>query len=459
MKRRAFLAGLPAAALSAQAPAAARPLARLDVRMPLEERIRILQTFVHERHYSPKGLLYSHINFAEERPHRPGELAGADPNPIGVPQEDHYNFENSPMNSGIFLAGQCYRYLATREPEALAYAAKAFRSIEVNYELAAQAEARNVAIDGAERATARAGWICKPYGEMLTNQTSTEQNFGPVWGMFVYRGIAPAAVRKRIDEMIVNLADLWREMGYSVNFFGERWDFERSLPRAQRHMPVWAWINRVAAEVSGQPRFRREFERLDALFGALPTPRETNLGMGRETYISTEDRTFHDKQVITGDMLIDLEPKSAARYLRGMTNWWQFAQIALREDFFTPYYIELNTVTGEFRPLPKSVKPRQRWSSPSLWANGVFPVCWSENAARLSVSSAILARRNPAVRDAALHLLKRLHARLDKTLLRYMIDPENALEPSQRFLTNLLSGDALAYYPTGYWYGRLHKLW
>ena len=40
------------------------------------------------------------------------------------------------MNSGIFLAGQCYRYMATKDPEALEYAARAFNSIEVNYSLA-----------------------------------------------------------------------------------------------------------------------------------------------------------------------------------------------------------------------------------------------------------------------------------------------------------------------------------
>ena len=39
-----------------------------------------------------------------------------------------------------------------------------------------------------------------------------------------------------------------------------------------------------------------------------------------------------------------------------------------------------------------------------------------------------------------------------------MIDPENALEPPMKFLTNLLSGDALAYYPTAYWYGKYYKL-
>jgi hypothetical protein len=47
---------------------------------------------------------------------------------------------------------------------------------------------------------------------------------------------------------------------------------------------------------------------------------------------------------------------------------------------------------------------------------------------------------------------------LDRSRLRYMKDPENSLEEPLKFMTNLLSGDGLAYYPTGYWYGKYHNL-
>jgi hypothetical protein len=143
--------------------------------------------------------------------------------------------------------------MVTKEPEALEYAARAFRSIEVNYSLGEQAAEgpsilmqRAGSIDPNDRFTARAGWICKPYGQVMTTQTSTEQNFGPVWGLHVYRQFAPPKTKARIDSMIVNIADLWMQMGYKINFFGENWEFGKSMPRAQRHMPVWAWVNRVA---------------------------------------------------------------------------------------------------------------------------------------------------------------------------------------------------------------------
>src|SRR5437867_192216 len=120
MNRRQFISVAGPAAMMPAAGASAAPpqitLKGIRASMPLEERIRRIQSFVHHRYYSEKGLLYSHLNFAEERPHTEADLAGADPNNLGIPKHDIQNFENSSMNSGIFLAGQCFRYMVTKEP-------------------------------------------------------------------------------------------------------------------------------------------------------------------------------------------------------------------------------------------------------------------------------------------------------------------------------------------------------
>ena len=247
LRRRDFLATTSGAALAARAdgaPSSTWTLKNLSASMPLEERIHIIESFVHNRYYDENGLLYSHINFSEERPHREEDLAGADPNNLGIPKHHLQNYENSAMNSGIFLAGQCYRYMVTREPEALEFAARAFHSIDVNYQLSERAVGgpailmqRAGSIDPNDHFSARPGWICKPYGAMLTTQTSTEQNFGPILGLWAYRKLAPEKIRARIDSMIAGVADLWREIGYKINFFGENWEFEKSMPRAQRHCP------------------------------------------------------------------------------------------------------------------------------------------------------------------------------------------------------------------------------
>jgi lysophospholipase L1-like esterase len=150
------------------------------------------------------------------------------------------------------------------------------------------------------------------------------------------------------------------------------------------------------------PLFEPPHDRLVLLHAILAAAEDEELllWLGREKYISTEDRAFHDKEVSVASQLIDLEPQAKDRYLRAMANWWKFAQIGLRDDLFSYYYIELDTLTGAWRPLPKSIKPRQQWNSPSMWQNGTFPVCWGEVAARLSLSSAMLAHRSQEHRRA-----------------------------------------------------------
>lgn len=461
MNRRQFAATLSASlATSTSSPAATR-LTSLDRAQPLLQRIRAIEDYAHNHHYDDKGIFYSHIRFDEERPWRSSDFGGL-VGPTGVPIADWMNYENSPMCSGIFLASQCYRYLATKDPQALEYAAKAFRSIDVIFRLSegsgpAPLIQRSGIIDPTDRWEPRPGWISKPYGQMMTTQSSTEQNFGPIWGMYLYRAIAPPDTKKRIDTIIAAVADYWRDNRYTINFFGENWEFEKSMPRAQRHMPVWAAINRIAFEATGEARFRKEYERLDSLYGAMPTALDTNRGMGRHRYTSTEDRAFHDKEVVVGDILSDLEPARKDRYQRAMTAWWKFSQIGMREDFFSYYFIEIDTHTREWKPLPKTVKPRPLWNSAWMFQNGTFPVAWGEVAARQAISSAMVARRDPAA--GAREFAQRIFAVLDKGHLRYMIDPHNSLEPEIQYMTNILSADAIAYFPAGYWYGRLHGLW
>lgn len=462
MDRRQFAALLGTSLASAPASPAATQLASLNRAQPLLERIRTIEDYAHQSHYDDKGIFYSHVNFEAERPWRASDF-GERTGPTGVPMADWMNYENSAMCSGIFLASQCYRYMATKDPQALEYAAKAFRSIDVISRLSEGSSGpapliqRAGSIDPTDRWEPRRGWISKPYGQMMTTQSSTEQNFGPIWGLHLYRQLAPPETKKRVETIIAAVADYWRENRYTINFFGENWEFEKSMPRAQRHMPVWAAINRIAFAATGEPRFQKEYERIDGLFGVMPTALETNRGMGRHKYTSTEDRAFHDKEVVVADILMDLEPARKDRYLRAMTPWWKFAQIGLREDLFSYYFIEIDTHTREWKTLPKTVKPRPLWNSPWMFQNGTFPVAWGEVAARLALSSAIVARRDPGA--GGKELAERVFAVLDKGHLRYMIDPHDSLEPELRYMTNILSADALSYYPAGYWYGRVHGLW
>ena len=204
----------------------------ITVSMPLEERIRRIQSFVHHRYYSEKGLLYSHLNFAEERPHTEADLAGADANNLGIPKHDIQNFENSLDELGGDLPGgpvlPVHGYQRAGSPGICGKGIPIDRSgspspRRTGCRGAVDSDAA-CRLHRSERQVSRPApvGICKPYGQVLTTQTSTEQNFGPVWGLHVYRQFAPPKTKARIDSMIVNSPISGWQMGLQDQFLLER---------------------------------------------------------------------------------------------------------------------------------------------------------------------------------------------------------------------------------------------
>ena len=299
------------------------------------------------------------------------------------------------------------------------------------------------------------GWFCKPYGGIPTGQTSTEQNFLPTWGLYLYHAIAPEALRPRIAQMLLEISQHWRR-GYVINYFGSIWDMETSYPRAPRHMISWAAIHRMVYEVTKDPGAYDEYNRLDGLFGYMPTPLETLRGLGEPSYVSTEDRAFHLQVAIAGDVLAELEPKRAERYRRGIANWWRFSLLGQREDLSAYYFLKVDTLTGRAEPLPASVKPRALWTNSFMFENGTWPICWLAARERQSLTSAIVARGQSGEAGPARERWTRIYRDLRKVHLHWFLDPERSLPPELAWMTRVLEGDALALYPLGYWYAQAH---
>ena len=85
---------------------------------------------------------------------------------------DYLHGENSITISGLYLAAQAYRLQVGEEPAAAEEAARAFRSLEIIYEMGVQAGSP--------------GWMCKPYGFRPSNQTSPDQYLHACWGLYAY---------------------------------------------------------------------------------------------------------------------------------------------------------------------------------------------------------------------------------------------------------------------------------
>jgi len=110
-------------------------LAGLEAGQSMGERIARIDRFVHEHYYDPQGLMYSHIKWDEERPFRAEDFGPGDSVMMGPEPHQWMSYENSPFVAGLFLAAQSFRFEATKDPEALVYARRAYGAVEANYRL------------------------------------------------------------------------------------------------------------------------------------------------------------------------------------------------------------------------------------------------------------------------------------------------------------------------------------
>jgi len=446
------------------APKGDSPLAGLGAGQSVGERIARIDRFVHEHYYDPQGLMYSHIKWDEERPFAASDFGPGDSTVNGPEPHQWMSYENSTFVAGLFLAAQTFRYEATKDPAALDYARRAYGAVEANYRLSESAttdigpvQKAGIIETVAGARPAPGGFFCKPYYGQATDHTSTEQHFGPLFGLYHYWKIASAEDRERIRNIFSAVSRRWRA-GYRINFFGETWNLEESYPRAQRHMFVWAVIHRMAFEITREQACLDEFRRLDSLYGAIPTPRETMLGLGRPSYISTEDRQFHVQIVIGAEILAELEPSARDRYVRGMRAWWKYSSTGQRDDLTAYYFIKVDTLSGAWEKLPVSIKARAHWRSSFMLHNVTLPICWMGIRERQGLTGSIVSRYLPEEAVAAKARVAAIFGGLDKQHLKWFTDPEGVVPAPMHWMLNVMQGDALAFYSLGYWYARAHHL-
>src|SRR5262249_55585570 len=138
----------------------------LDPAAPIADKVAVLQRFLADRGFHSTGLMYAGFHYEREtglvRPHAHGDFAGQSlPVLNGKPMEEGYHDgEDTPYISGMFLSSQSLRFAVTREEEALEYAHRAFASIDADVRLA--------------EAAGKPGYLCKPYGWQLSDQTSPD---------------------------------------------------------------------------------------------------------------------------------------------------------------------------------------------------------------------------------------------------------------------------------------------
>jgi len=447
--------------------------------LPLDEKVARLQAFLGEQYIHESGLMYCHWHWGDDglRPFVAADYNGQSVvrmrsgfSPVG-----HSSAENSPWVAGLFLWSQCLRHRVTGDDQALVYAARAFRSLDLTFALT---EAQGVR-----------GFLSKPYDWTASVETSPDQYVAAMLGMWAYRPLAPAAARARIDALLPAMADFWRERDYTIAYFERRF---RIMDDAY-HALTMACLHALAAAVTGATPYRDEAERLIELAGACATridterarmlaelagnaaavddiaTKQSNRALGdavhdpaRAPYMvrNTENRAAMWMMVAALDELAHHRLIAPGLVQQAIARFYDHCRLGLRPDWLSHYVIQIDLERGTWYPLERPITPERRaWAEQaglSLFVAYDSQVCWGDAAARIADIALIGAIRAPALCAGALTTTRALLAQLDQRRLRWMIDPDGRqVLPELRYMTESLSSDVPAFTILTYWRARL----
>jgi hypothetical protein len=444
-------------------------LLRIKAGDALPWKVEVLQRFLGEYFFHPSDIMYSQWYWKgdELRPWRRSDFEGKSyPNTSeGFTPEGHNNNENSAWTSGLFLWSQCLRFEVTRDEEALAYAAKAFRSLDTIFRLT---EARG------ER-----GFLCKPYDCMASQQTSPDQYIAAILGLWEYRKIASHTARERIDELLPAMADWWRERNYTLHFFTRDWN----ILDYGYHYPSMACINYIAYQVSGAPVYRDECRRLLMLAGPWPTrfdvARAQMYATGASNWAAhlhsyeyepsrrpflfrnTENRAAMWLTLAPADWLMRHDPGLSDVLKQAIGRFYHAMQFGLRSDLLSLYSIQIDLERDTWYPLRTSPSSASRAASLTNWLFEAYDseVCWGDAACRIADMAVIGYQHAREFCPGALPLVRALLQRLDSERLHHFIDPDGQqLLPELDWMRYALSSDVPAFTLLAYWRARAHGI-
>ncbi|MDA0347305.1 MAG: hypothetical protein O3C20_07870 [Verrucomicrobia bacterium] len=162
-------------------------------------------------------------------------------------------WENTPTDTAYYLRAMSYKYLVTGDPDRLDICRRTLRALQYIY---------NLAVEKGEK-----GFLCKPYGGVYSNQTSSDQMQCVVWGLAAYYPVAPPEDLK----IIHTLAEDFATFAIYTDYIPIHGYFARSAEdiRASRGPNLYTWTNaaiylplmHLAWEATGDTAFAETIER------------------------------------------------------------------------------------------------------------------------------------------------------------------------------------------------------
>lgn len=440
----------------------------------IEEKADLIQSFYQDVAFHESGIMYSLMKIAGDvvRPFEPRDFEGIESfdfegwriKPAG-PWE-YRNNENSITTSGIYLAAQTARYQATGDETALDQALKAFRSLDRIYQFGEE--------DG------RPGWMGKPYGFTLSDQTSGDQYLDATWGLWSFLQIAPEKEAARAREMLIGFADHWRKIDYTIFYLTNTWS---NKYEEHAYNAIFMAINRIAFHLTGDPVYRAEADRFQQ-FARWST--ETAVGGWKRKLRTGEivdwkfnklveghlgpgeflcwETTIHSKfTAVAAEAIHQLAPEvlSDEDLVTTLETWWQTWPIGMGEDLLPYYYFIVDVEKDTWRPAPRTDPlPRDQWLLGQPGLSHTSQRRWMEPLCRFLVTSVITAEYSSTLRQPAIDLARRIMESVDAVRIKWQHDPDgNQIEANRADTKEVLSSEMPASYLAAFWRGRARGYW
>ncbi|MDF2668166.1 MAG: hypothetical protein K0R67_472 [Paenibacillus sp.] len=439
----------------------------------LEAKAGQIQQFYEKVIHHESGIMYSLMKIDGDRirPFAPEDFAGKDSFDFSqwrIKPNGHWevlNNENSITTSGIYLASQAYRYQATGDEAALLEAAKAFGSLDLIYTFGER--------DG------RPGWMGKPYGFRLSDQTSGDQYLDALWGLFAYHRIAPAPHKSRIEQMIIGFADYWRSIDYKIIYITSFWD---NKLEQYAYNAIFLAINSVAYSFSGNPVHLQEAEfflnrakwheenNMDKFRRAHAEEREGDWKFNKlvKGHLSPGEHlcwesTIHSKFVAVAAEIIHQTNAGLIgdKLTPALIKWWSTWHYGIEDDLLPYYYFLVDTIRDEWRPAPRTPRlPREEWPLGHPFISYSSQARWMEPLCRFMYTSVLAAKYAKPIADEAHQLALRIMGSVDDIRIRWFYDPDGSqIIPELDYMNNVLSSEMPATYLAAFWRGRMERLW
>lgn len=222
------------------------PSSFLSAPSKLDRQAEILTELIAGVARDKKNIIRTFIHVSGKRPLEAGDLPVHVPlMPVGSDATEFICYEDAGMTTGAFLASQCLRYTATKEPEALYEAQQAFKGIQRIFDL------------GRSKC---AGFFPKPYGGRYSEEISRDQYLFVLSGLAAYAQICDEESALNVREIAAAMADYWMKIDYNHSYFGLSSDRNLSDFMSSLFLGIMSHSYRLGGQRRHWEEYRRLFE-------------------------------------------------------------------------------------------------------------------------------------------------------------------------------------------------------